>query len=125
MLEFLQNINKEILLSLNSLTDIKIISDIVYIFADAPIFLIPLFLLCFWIYKRKDNIKKEQLLLIFYSIVFAVAINIVIQQFVHLERPETALHGATKLLLKHIPDASFPSDHASVSFAFLTSLFLF
>jgi undecaprenyl-diphosphatase len=28
------------------------------------------------------------------------------------------------LLLNHIPDASFPSDHATVSIAFLTSLFL-
>jgi undecaprenyl-diphosphatase len=28
------------------------------------------------------------------------------------------------LLLDHIPDASFPSDHATVSVAFLTSLFL-
>jgi undecaprenyl-diphosphatase len=27
-------------------------------------------------------------------------------------------------LLDHIPDASFPSDHASVSVAFLTALYL-
>ena len=30
-----------------------------------------------------------------------------------------------QLLLNHVPDASFPSDHATVSVAFLTSLFLF
>jgi membrane-associated phospholipid phosphatase len=29
------------------------------------------------------------------------------------------------MILKHIPDASFPSDHAAVSIAFLTSLALF
>jgi hypothetical protein len=62
MLDVLQNLNKEILLSLNSLTDIKIISDIVYVFADAPIFLIPLFLFAFWIYNRNDSLKKEKLL---------------------------------------------------------------
>ena len=26
--------------------------------------------------------------------------------------------------MSHVPDASFPSDHATVSIAFLTSLFL-
>ena len=125
MFEILQNINKEILVSLNSLTEIKFIADIVYVFADAPVFLIPLFLAWYWIYKRNDSQEKKKLLLTFYSVVFAVLINIIIQQFVHLERPETALSGASKMILNHIPDASFPSDHAAVSIAFLTSIFLF
>lgn len=125
MFEILQNINKEILISLNSLTDIKIIWDIVYVFADAPVFLIPLFLAWYWIYNRNNDDEKKKLILTFYSIVFAVLINILIQQFIHLERPETALSGASKMILNHIPDASFPSDHAAVSIAFLTSIFLF
>lgn len=125
MFEILQNINKEILVSLNSLTEIKFIADIVYVFADVPVFLIPLFLAWYWIYKRNDSQEKKKLLLTFYSVIFAVLINIIIQQFVHLERPETALSGASKMILNHIPDASFPSDHAAVSIAFLTSIFLF
>ena len=43
--------------------------------------------------------------------------------FVHFERPETAISSSGKLLLEHIPDASFPSDHASVSVAFLSGLY--
>lgn len=125
MFEILQNINKEILVSLNSLTEIKFIADIVYVFADVPVFLIPLFLAWYWIYKRNDSQEKKKLLLTFYSVIFAVLINVIIQQFVHLERPETALSGASKMILNHIPDASFPSDHAAVSIAFLTSIFLF
>lgn len=125
MFEILHNINKEILVFLNSLTDVKIIADIVYIFADAPIFLIPLFLVIYWIAKRNDNAEKNKLLLTFYSIVLAVIINIIIQQFVHIDRPETALNWARELILQHIPDASFPSDHAAVSIAFITSLALF
>jgi membrane-associated phospholipid phosphatase len=48
--------------------------------------------------------------------VLAVIINLIIQQFFFFERPETLITP----ILKHIPDASFPSDHTSVSFAFLT-----
>jgi membrane-associated phospholipid phosphatase len=43
-----------------------------------------------------------------------------IQQVIHVDRPENYLSQAGKLLMNHIPDASFPSDHASVSFAFVT-----
>jgi hypothetical protein len=39
-----ESFNKPVLVYLNSLTDIKFIANIVYIFADLPIFLIPLFL---------------------------------------------------------------------------------
>jgi undecaprenyl-diphosphatase len=90
-----------------------------------PIFLIPLFLVWYWIYKRKENWEKKKLLLMFYSIFLAVVINVIIQKFVHLDRPESALNWAKEMILKHIPDASFPSDHAAVSIAFLTSLALF
>ncbi len=120
-----ESFNKPVLVYLNSLTDIKFIANIVYIFADLPIFLIPLFLVWYWIYKRKENWEKKKLLLMFYSIFLAVVINVIIQKFVHLDRPESALNWAKEMILKHIPDASFPSDHAAVSIAFLTSLALF
>jgi undecaprenyl-diphosphatase len=48
---------------------------------------------------------------------------LIIKQFVSIDRPETVLEWVWKLLLKHIPDASFPSDHSAVSTAFLLSLF--
>jgi len=120
-----EHINKPFLIFLNSFTDNTIIWNIVYFFADAPIFILPIFLIWFWIYKRKDYEVKNKLLFIFYSIVLAVIISTIIQQFVDISRPEESLKWASKLILKHIPDASFPSDHASVWISFLVSLVLF
>lgn len=122
-----ENINKPISAFLNSFTSNDFIKDIIFIFADAPIFLIPLFLAWYWIYFiiKKDNFNKENLLFIFYSTIVAILISLFIQQIIHIDRPETYLKNTWNLILKHIPDASFPSDHASVSTAFLLSLFLF
>lgn len=128
----LQEINRQILLNLNSLTSLEFIEKTVYIFADAPIFFLPIFLVIMWIYHTHFHStyapiieqKKEKLLLIFYSCVIWIIIALIIQQFVTLERPESFIENYWKLLISHIPDASFPSDHATVSFAFLTSLFL-
>lgn len=122
-----ENINKPISTFLNSFTSNDFIKDIIFIFADAPIFLIPLFLAWYWIYFviKKDNLNKENLLFIFYSTIVAILISLFIQQIIHIDRPEIYLENTWNLILKHIPDASFPSDHASVSTAFLLSLFLF
>jgi len=95
----------------------------IWFFSDAPIFFLPIFLVWIWLYytfKNKKQDKKIDLLNIFWWIVLAVIINLIIQQFFFFERPETLVTP----ILKHIPDASFPSDHAAVSFAFLTWLFL-
>jgi len=94
------------------------------LFADFPIFFLPIFLLSAWLYHRfKDNNleEKRKLIYIFFWPFFAVIINLIIQHMVHISRPETFI----KPILKHIPDASFPSDHASVSFAFISALYLF
>ncbi|MDD2907671.1 MAG: phosphatase PAP2 family protein [Candidatus Gracilibacteria bacterium] len=123
----MQELNEQILIYLNSLTSNKIIASISSIFADSPIFILPLFLIISWIfftYKVKDNEKKKNLLFIFYSTVIAIIINLIIQNLFHFDRPETVLEGAGNLILKHLPDASFPSDHAAVSFSFLSALFL-
>jgi hypothetical protein len=89
---FLQeNFNKPILVYLNSFTDIKIIANIVYIFADAPIFLIPIILIILWILNRKNKNIKNNILFLFYSTVIAILISTTIQHFVFMERPEIAL----------------------------------
>lgn len=123
----LQEINLAWLQFLNNLWNIPIVEKIVFIFADAPIFFLPVFLVSYWLYYnyKRENTSKEKLLLIFYSVVVWITISLLIQQFVDIERPEWHLSNAWKLLLSHIPDASFPSDHATVSFAFLTSLFIY
>lgn len=120
-----QEINKPLLLFLNSLTENIVLSKIVYFMADWPIFVIPIFLVWFWIYKRKNNQEKQKLLFIFYSTFLAILISLIIQQFVDISRPEESIYWASRLILKHIPDTSFPSDHASVSIAFFVSLILF
>jgi len=122
----LQDINKALLIYLNNFWQIDWIKDIVFIFADTPIFFLPLFLLGYWIYwwKKDKREKQEDLIFIFYWVIIALIFALIIQKFIHIDRPETALDNAWKLLLKHIPDASFPSDHATVSVAFLVWLFL-
>lgn len=134
----IQEINKELLIYLNSFTNYNFIQNIVLYFADTPIFFLPLFLWIMWLlYTYKKNISiikniqlnkklnwKESLLYIFYSVIIWIIISLSIQQIIHVDRPEEAIKWVWKLLLNHIPDASFPSDHATVSVAFLTSLFL-
>ena len=101
--------------------------DFSHIFSDWPIFFLPLFLVwawLFWTYKVKNDDKKSDLLYIFYSVIFAVAWNLIIQQFFHTDRPEWSCSIDGSTIIKHIPDASFPSDHAVVSFSFLAALYL-
>lgn len=126
MLEIFKTFNEFWLSTLNGLTQYSIIKDIAIIFADAPIFILPIFLLSFWIIHNKkwETSKKENMLFIVYSVIMAISINLILQKIVHIERPETFLHNAWHFLLNHIPDASFPSDHAAVSSSFLTALFL-
>jgi len=133
----LQDINKELLISLNSLTEYDSIQTIVFYFVDAPIFFLPIFLIISWLYYSynkkityiweihltKNFLKKENLLYILYSVIIWIIINLSIQHVIIIERPEEALKGIWNLIMYHIPDASFPSDHATVSIAFLTSLF--
>ncbi|MCD5382842.1 phosphatase PAP2 family protein [Candidatus Gracilibacteria bacterium] len=116
--------------------------NFVKFFADSPIFFLPFFFVFYWIYYEKfyktdkkfsqkiknffsknEKIsikeKKNGLLLMVYSIIFGVSINLTIQLFFFFDRPELLITP----ILQHIPDASFPSDHSTVSFAFLFGLF--
>ncbi|MDR0772204.1 MAG: hypothetical protein LBF15_04140 [Candidatus Peribacteria bacterium] len=91
-------LNKEILIYLNSLLDFRVIEKIALIFADAPIFLVPLFLIIAWIYqnikhKGKNEEKKKDLIFIFYACLIAFIINLSIQHFVHFDRPESVIEG--------------------------------
>ena len=127
-LNFIQlHFNKPISIWLNNLTDNIIIKKLVYIFSDAPIFILPIFLIWFWIYYtyKQNKDKKNNLLFIFYWVCLSILISLIIQNFIHIDRPEESLRAAWKMILNHIPDASFPSDHASVSWAFLAWLMLF
>ncbi len=122
----IQQWNEQGLIFLNNLAGTKDLQMIFGIIADVPIFFLPIFLISMWLYYViKNNIEqKKALLLLFYSTVLALFINIIIQNIVHFDRPESVLEWVGNLLMSHIPDASFPSDHTAVSIAFVTALFL-
>lgn len=122
----MQELNKQILIFLNSFLENDFLKIFSHIFSDWPIFFLPIFLVFYWIFwtfKEKNIERKNDLLNIFYAVVFAVSTNLIFQKFFHFERPEWSCPIDWKLIIDHIPDASFPSDHASVSFSFLFALY--
>lgn len=123
----IENFNTYWLLFFNNFADSDTSATIFGYIADLPIFFLPLFLVFTWLYYviKKENEQKKSLLFLVYSTLVALFINIIIQKLVHFERPESALENSGRLILEHIPDASFPSDHTAVSIAFVTALYLF
>lgn len=109
---------------MNNIADTQQLQTIFWIIADGPIFFLPIFLIVMWLYYviKNNNEQKKELLLLFYSTLLALLINIIIQNLVHFDRPESVLQGVWNLIMNHIPDASFPSDHTAVSIAFATAL---
>jgi phosphatidylserine synthase len=90
----MQELNKELLIYLNSFLDYQIIEKITLVFADIPIFFLPIFLVVAWLFysfKSDDINKKKDLLFIFYSCVISIIINLTIQNFIKIDRPETVL----------------------------------
>lgn len=123
-MNFFIGINKYISWSLNKFVISNNLKWLIWIFSDLPIFFLPWFLIfsrLYFTFKSKNEKKKINLLFIFYSTLVAISINLIVQQFIILERPETYINP----ILKHVPDNSFPSDHAAVSFAFLFWLYFF
>lgn len=115
-------LNSEIFYFLSGLRSISWIG----IMADFPIFFLPLFLSWMWLYftfKHTSVEKRIQLIHIFYGCVIGIVFSYIIKQFIEIERPESYLEVTGNLIMSHLPEKSFPSDHATVSFAFLTGLF--
>jgi len=123
-MNFFVSTNHHVSSSLNSFVRENHLTKFIAPMADLPIFFVPVFLVSSWLYwtfKRQNQEKKQDLIYIFFAMLVAILLNLFIQQIVHIKRPETFIQP----ILDHIPDASFPSDHAAVSFAFLLSLYLF
>jgi len=123
----IENFNTTWLLFFNNFAGSEFLATVFWYIADLPIFFLPLFLIFTWLYYviKNKNEQKKSLLFIVYSTIVALIINIVIQKLVHFDRPESALQNSWRLILEHIPDASFPSDHTAVSIAFVTAMYLF
>jgi len=77
-----------------------------------PIYLVVLYL--WWIGKKKEY-YKEAALYFFFSTVATSSMNMLIQFFGDKSRPEWALNNKHQLILGHLPNDPFPSDHAAVS----------
>jgi len=123
----IQEFNENTLKYLNSFTENEIITNIVLILSDSPIFFLPIFLLSTWIYYtiKSNKEEKTKILRIFYAPLLAIFINYFVKFFIEVERPETILEATWKLILEHVPDNSFPSDHSSVWIAFTFALLFF
>ena len=122
MLNYCILINHSVSSFLNSFVLNNHLQIFIWIFADLPIFFLPIFLISLWLFYNFKHIdKKENLLYIFYATFLWIFMNFIIQHFFYEQRPNTFITP----ILKHVPDNSFPSDHAAVSFAFLVALYLF
>lgn len=92
--------------------------------ADIFVFLYPILLIGLVIQgtrNQKPELAKGSFK-IFWGVLFAVLITIIIQQLIRKDRPES-LPGL-QLILQHVPTISFPSDHATVSAAIAAGTWL-
>ena len=133
----MQDLNLAIFERLNGLSSDPLIARITPIIADFPIFFLPIFLWGLWLYytfsapphplkkweetSYKDK-KRLELMHIFYACLLGMILSFIIKQFVDIERPESYIESTKDMLLGRIPEKSFPSDHATISFAFTIAL---
>jgi len=120
------DLNTQIFEILNTLTENNLVATLSPLIADFPIFFIPLFLSGLWIYHsftKQNSKQKHQLLYIFYACVTGIVLSYIIKMFVDIERPDMYVESTKNLIMNKIPEKSFPSDHATVSFAFVSALF--
>ncbi len=109
---------QSILHLLNSTTfDSTVLIKLVPILADVFVFAYPLLLLIWyikWIVIQKQSMKSDALT-IFSWAAYVTLINIILQSFLHKDRPIFSGDNSIHLILQDLPTASFPSDHAAVS----------
>ncbi len=121
----MQDLNLAIFETLNGLSSNPLIASISPIIADFPIFFLPIFLWGLWIYytfihQEKDN--RVELMHIFYACLIGMILSFIIKLFIDIDRPEAYLESTKNMVLWKIPEKSFPSDHATISFAFTIAL---
>lgn len=99
------------------------IADFYPIGADIFVFVYPIFL-TYWYLRgmiTKNKLFKQDALIIFFSCLFSVIVNILSQQFFDKQRPiyelGTVVLDKDTILHQFLPVTSFPSDHAVVTFS--------
>ena len=89
--------------------------------ADMFVFFYPIFLIVLYVVwlKQNKNSYKESSLWIFYSWIFSIILNIIIQFICNKIRPNILLwldyEKVETILHKFLPQSSFPSDHSAIS----------
>ncbi len=102
------------------------LSKTIPVTADIFVFTYPaylVFLYLYWVYNRDVNYKYASLY-IFFSWVWSMVISQTFQFLVIKDRPEDHVSSKKNLILEHLPDISFPSDHMTLSMAIATSSLL-
>lgn len=118
---------KNLLYLLNNwVFDSAALTQIIPILADIFVFAYPVILVVWYltgIIKQNHKIKSDALVIFLWA-VYATIINIILQFFLHKDRPIFAGDNSIHMILKDLPTASFPSDHAAVSMIFGLAILL-
>lgn len=86
---------------------------------SAPELYAVLFIISWFMLPRTDGASRHALVVSVCAGIFALLINVIIAHFWYRSRPFVLLpKGTYTQLIPHANDSSFPSDHASGSFAF-------
>ncbi len=106
-----------ILTVLNTATfNSPVLVELVPLLADVFVFTYPVLLLIWYCtgIVKKNQTHKSDALTIFSWAAYATIINIILQSFLHKDRPIFSWDNSIHLILQDLPTASFPSDHAAV-----------
>ena len=116
-----------ILETLNDFADKNyIVSKYVPVTADIFVFTYPFYLVAlylYWVFNKNIDYKYASLY-IFFSWFASVLASQAFQFLVIKDRPEDHISSKKNLILEHLPDISFPSDHATLSITIATSTLL-
>lgn len=111
----LQNVDDRIFIALNSPNaHPSLLNTAGILLAGYSPALPALVLLCLW-FRHRDEPAREQLLLAPYTILLAMFFAYLITLLTY--RPRPFMVGLGNMLITHLPETSFPSDHATLLFS--------
>ncbi len=132
LIQKLLSINWLLFLTINAPAGHTPILDMLMpLLAEDALYLFPLFILLLWwipggrspAARRERSISREAVLWSVVAALLALVVNVVLGTLIYEPRPFIG-HLQDHQLIPHPADASFPSDHAAVSFAIAGALLL-
>ena len=120
----MNNINLSMFRFINHLAgESPLLSQLSVFFAEYSPYLLAIFLIGGWFYKRKDQQYRGVLLLSVFAFVLSELAGKLIGLFYSHVQPFAALKNVYLLIPKEVGN-SFPSDHTILFFSFMTIFFL-